>query len=439
MRLRWTRASLAGSALLASSWLGFAPNSLAFGQGMADERKLSAYEHVEYVTDAPPESVPAGPSIDGYGRPNVPPDSTGQSAGSNGMAGQSAGSAGTGMGSSSGAGQARPASDRLDYSRLGRTQVGLTQNSIAVAGAGLAAAAGGIVNQPAASPLLSPGFLTAATAQSPFTLNRVFFNYALYDQFQFATAAVGPAGSMTRQSAFNLNQFNVGFEKTLLDGMVSVYVQAPFLYASNNVTTQTINGPGDLSAGFKVMIAGSQQTGNALSAGLTVAAPTAHPGQFAMSLTTNGHGTVIPNGPTTSVNPTFLQPWIAGQLSWNKWFVQEYIGVLVPLPNQIVPSINNNLALGYRMFNCGCPDHWISSLTPMLNAQVFVPLATTANPGTTGTGPTLPISFPTQLFLTEGCQLGIGQRVSIFGGVVEPVVGPRAFNIGATFGANLYF
>jgi hypothetical protein len=50
-----------------------------------------------------------------------------------------------------------------------------------------------------------------------------------------------------------------------------------------------------------------------------------------------------------------------------------------------------------------------------------------------------PIGFPTQVFLTEGAQMMVGPRMAVFGGVMEPVVGPGAFTVGATFGANLFF
>ncbi|MGO8746407.1 MAG: hypothetical protein ACLQNE_10485 [Thermoguttaceae bacterium] len=307
---------------------------------------------------------------------------------------------------------------------------------VSIAGAGLtSAAAGGAGTGAPANALILPGLLTAANAESPLPQNRIFFDYAFYDQFQI----VNPNGSNALQPGFNLNRFDVGLEKTLFGGDVSVYVRAPFLYASDNVSSAAIDGVGDISAGFKVLL-DREESGSLLSAGMTIAAPTAPAGQFLPNGNSGVWGTPTP----VSVNPVFLQPWVAGRLNGDRFFVEDYFGVLVPTTSEVVTSINNSLSVGYHMWSSGsscpecdsgCGERLLRSITPMLNAQVLVPLGSGGNNTTT----VFPISFPTQLFLTEGCQFSLGERVTIFSGVVEPVVGPKAFSIGATFGASLAF
>jgi len=338
-----------------------------------------------------------------------------------------------------------------DYSDIGSTLTDFLSSNITVAGTGLTsataangAAAGQTIS--VSNGLISPGLLTAANAQSPLPVNRIFFNYAFYDAFQVVTTTnivttVPPNSTLTnpntsRGPGFNLNRFDVGFEKTIFGNVGSVYVQAPFVFAANNITTQAIDGIGDLNVGVKFLLLFNRETGSALSAGMTVACPTARSGQFVSQQSydfgnNTGPSTGVTNTSFISVNPTFLQPWTAFLLSGDRFFVQEYFGVLIPVPSQIVTSINNNVAVGYRWYQNASPNELISSITPILNAQTLIPLSPGATP--------LPISFPTQVFLTEGLQIGLGNRVAVFGGFMHPVAGPGAFNGGGTFGANIFF
>jgi hypothetical protein len=345
-----------------------------------------------------------------------------------------------------------------DYSDLGQTQAGYLASNISVAGAGASGASGqgsapggggftpGMTVTTGTTALVSPGFLTAATTQSPIPVNRVFFNYSLYDQFQIATTTYTPVtvggngalvASTTRMAGFNLNQYTFGVEKTFFNGGASFYVSAPILNASDNISGQAINGFGDLTAGIKILLK-TWETGSAFSMGVSVAAPTARAGQFQISYEgfNNSGGTPVP--PVIAhINPTFIQPWLGGLWNGDRFFIQEYFGVLIPSNNEFVTSINNNTSFGWRMYQGGYGR--IRSITPMLSAQVLVPLANGGNSNLVNGGNPFPISFPTQLFLTEGAQVMVGERLALFGGVMEPVVGPTAFTVGATFGANLFF
>lgn len=323
-----------------------------------------------------------------------------------------------------------------DYSDLGAVQKGYLSSNLAVAGSGLTAATatGGMTpanfSPQVSNALILPGLLTSANAESALPVNRVFFNYALYDDFQVVstTAIATTDGSpVTTRQGFNLNRFDVGFEKTLFDGMVSAYVRAPFLYAADNTTSANFDGFGNVSAGFKLLLLHDDRTGNALSTGLTVSAPTADAGQVAVSQEFNvATGQPTTNTIVASVNPTFLQPWVATLLNGDRLFLQNYLGVLVSTDNRIPTSFNSNVAVGYRMFR-GNTGRRVPSITPMLNVQTFAPIHNNL------------FDFPDQVFLTEGLQLGWGNRFSVFGGVVQPLAGPKAFSVGATFGVNLFF
>jgi len=337
----------------------------------------------------------------------------------------------------------------------------LAESGVAASSASAAAGinGGGTTSQPFSfiSSTILPGFLTAANSQSPIVMDRVFFDYGYFDQFQvtkttgtivLGTTSTTLNATSSQIAGFNLNTFNVGIEKSLFGGLASVYVDAPILYADDNVTDQKINGFGDLNLGFKLSLYFDRCTGNALSAGLSVAVPTGHAAQYTDAVVWESSSTGAPiQFFTTPVNPTYIQPWVAGLWNCDRFFVQEYFAVIQPLPDEVATSINNCLSAGYRLWSvdrCCEPNHWITSITPIFGTQTLVGLQHSYN-DTTLTEEYIPtdvrfrLSVPTQLFLTEGCQIGVGSRASVFAGVVEPVVGTKAYTIGGTVGLNFYF
>jgi hypothetical protein len=48
-------------------------------------------------------------------------------------------------------------------------------------------------------------------------------------------------------------------------------------------------------------------------------------------------------------------------------------------------------------------------------------------------------TFTTQAFLTGGLQLGVSERTFISANVLVPVVGPRGYDIGATFSLSYLY
>ncbi len=352
-------------------------------------------------------------------------------------------------------------------------------NTVVAAGKGL----GSAVFDPNATfsktavltPLILPGMFTAATPQSAMPVDQVFFNYGNFGSVacvlnrpvfkpsvytftpqEFTTFTPSSVSqNRSTQAGFNLSSFNIGVEKTFLDGLGSVYVSVPLLYAADNVTGQQIDGLGDISAGIKVALFRSQ-TGSVLTAGLTVTTPTGHAAE-ATSFKENAEGTaLIPSGLTT-INPTFIQPWLAGLWIKDRFFIQEYIAVVVPTDDRLANFINNDLSTGYTIYQS--PQGILTSVTPIFAAQALLPLSNVGTP-TSGTTsqfsanvpligneiPTIPAAqspaafyYPDQLILTGGLQIGLWNRALFSAGVVVPVVGPNAFTVGATAGINFLF
>lgn len=342
----------------------------------------------------------------------------------------------------------------------GSSQSGVYGGTLTAGGTGLASATatgGGGVNNgasEASSPLLLPGLFTSAQAESARPVDRVFFSYGYFNGFRATVAAPNPTVSATGQffqsaivRGFNLNVFNLGVEKTFFDGRVSAIVRVPLLDAADNVTGQPIDGIGDISAGLKAALLLDCETGSALSVGLDVDAPTGRDQVFTINQSSTNGGLSFAPGASTKVNPTFLQPYVSGVVNLNGLSVQNFLGVLVSTDGRISPFINEDLQVGYQLFRC--PDRMLSSVTPTLEAQALLPTAHEGSGGVSGvnitaTNPTgltsvSAFNFPDQLFLTEGVQLGLGCRSVLSLGVVEPVVGPKAFTVGGTVGLNFFY
>jgi hypothetical protein len=326
------------------------------------------------------------------------------------------------------------------------------------------------------TPLILPGLFTASAAQSPLPVDRVSFDYGHYNKV--AVMGVGSSAPMLVRTTprtvtgtvitqpvtsvkqdrrpvagFNLNTFNFGVEKTFLDGIASAYVSVPLLYATDNISGQQINGLGDVNAGFKVILYQNLQTGSTLSGGFTASFPTAHAAISSSYLQSqNGTGDTLLTSSSSSVNPTFLQPWLAALLRSDRLYIREYFGIIVPTDDRVATFLNNDLSVGYSLYlsNGG---RFLSSVTPTVGAQLLIPLnhaGIPAGQGDTAFVPfnagSLPIppppssfSFTDQVFLMGGLQLGLGERWMFSANVVVPVAGPRGYSVGATFGLNYFY
>jgi hypothetical protein len=324
-------------------------------------------------------------------------------------------------------------------------------------------------------PLILPGMLASANSEWARPADRVFFTYAYLDRFQVIagpgptinpTTALVTIGPLSRQAGFNLNRLDVGIEKTILDGRASVYVRVPFLEATDNTSTQSIDGISNVTTGFKYMLLFDQETGSALTGGLDVSAPTGRSTTIITStsinatVTTDLKGKVVPPLPsiattftTSKINPTYLQPYVAGIIARDRFFVHEFFGVLVSTDERIPTLLNNDVTMGYQIYRAA-PGRFLSSVTPFLDVQA---LLTTGRQGTSGqpavSFSALPfavnppqaqstsnrLDFTHQLFISPGLSLGLGERAVLSVGSTTPVVGPRAFNWGATVGLNFFY
>jgi hypothetical protein len=378
-----------------------------------------------------------------------------------------------------------------DFSGAGEYKGSAGGTTSAIAGTGIA---GAVTGDPTSTsvftPLILPGLFTATVGQSALPVDRVFFEIGYFNRvavqgvgsgtpslvrknvntivstpnsdpegpptisFVPSVQTLGVAQSAAPVAGFNLNTFNIGVEKTFLDGIGSVYMSVPLLYATDNISGQQINGLGDINAGFKFILYQSLETGNTLTGGFTVSFPSGHAATSSSYVQSdNGSGSTLAPATSTSVNPTYLQPWAAGLLVFDRLYMHEYFGVVVPTDQRVATFLNSDFTVGYTLFRAG-ESRWFTSVTPTMSIQALIPVTNTGTPAGQGTTTTVPLNsngtlptptapatfgFTDQVFVSGGVQLGLGERWLLSGNVVVPVAGPRGYSVGATFGLNYFY
>lgn len=235
--------------------------------------------------------------------------------------------------------------------------------------------------------------------ESPRPLDRVFATYHYYNEL------VG--------SSVDLHREVVGFEKTFLDGNASFGMRLPILQTSGGLNQ---SGIGDLSMIFKYALVNDRCTGNVLSGGLVVTAPTGED--------------FIPNG---GVGPhsTLLQPWTGGILTFGDFYVQGFSSVVFPTDGQDVNYWFNDVGVGYLLYRNNCCDALLTSVTPIGEVHVTTPLNHRGFNATYGG-----IDIVT---LTGGTSFGFGNRSWLNVGANVPVTGTRPYSVEAMIQFNCRF
>jgi hypothetical protein len=315
------------------------------------------------------------------------------------------------------------------------------------------------INSPSA-PVVLPGLLTATYAESAVPLDRVYFNYSYMNGFQTFQNQIflpekGTGNPPLRQLGFNLNTFDVGAEKTFFDGRVSIYASVPFLDAADNTTTlQAVDGLGDVAAGFKVVLWCDPGAGDFLTAGLTVSTPTGRettlPEEIVIHTTSTKFSTKNPLIYTTltetELNPTYFQPWTAGLVRWDQFFVQDYVGIVVASDSRVSTFVNNDLTVGYMLYDYH-GGGWLTGVTPTIDLQALLPVNHVGTPrsilavpkGIPADLPAPSVQFSDQLFTSAGIAWGLGDQVVLSTSAFFPVVAPRSYCFGLGFGLNFFY
>jgi hypothetical protein len=224
--------------------------------------------------------------------------------------------------------------------------------------------------------------------------DRVFATYNYYDVDGFQ----GPASPINREV--------IGFEKTFFDGRGSFEMRAPYTQVG-----PSLGGTSDLDALTMVMkyaVYDNRETGNIVSGGLVVTAPT-------------GPDTVV--APFSSINPTLLQPWVGYAFNAGRFYLQGFSEIIVPTDNSLPTFIANDVGFGYRLQSVPVIPTFEVHVNSALNHQGSL---------------AVPIGLADSVILTGGVHFLIG-RSDLTLGVATPVAGPLLYSIEAVAQLNWRF
>jgi hypothetical protein len=274
--------------------------------------------------------------------------------------------------------------------------------------------------------------MTVPTVNNPALLAAVQAEIAAQNQVELAAGRppvlntpAGAAGQLTNQVLARLtpaqsalinsqvrnqvvNREVFGFEAAFWDDAASVGLRVPVFQQSADGSI----GPddfGDLSVILKGVIAEDRSTGDLLSGGLVVTAPT-------------GPGIPTVDGTIRSV---LLQPWVGAiRPVTDRLGTQGFFSVVVPTDDRDVTFLSSDVGLYYFLYRAAGPGALLTALIPAVEAHVITPLN---HRGTAST----PIGLPDIVMLTGALHTILADRVLMYGAVVVPVTGPQPFDIEA--------
>jgi hypothetical protein len=262
------------------------------------------------------------------------------------------------------------------------------------------------------------GAFKIAENESPRPQDRIFLTYNFYNNLTGPPSAPLIESSSTTMGITTITAATlvppatlhtdvhrevIGFEKTFLDGNASFGLRAP-LYEQEGDGSFGHGDIGDLTLILKYALINDHASGDVLSAGLALTAPT---------------------GPAVStvagnVHDVLLQPYLGYIWNQGRFYLQGFSSLVVPTDDRDVTILFNDIGLNYRLY-CGAPGQTIRFIIPTLEAHVTTPLD--------HRGAEDPIIVPDLVVLTGGVHVGLGCRSILSLGVATPVTGPRAFHV----------
>lgn len=202
-------------------------------------------------------------------------------------------------------------------------------------------------------PIVSYAAFKIAENESPRPTDRVYATYSFFDGV--ATGSASPR--------FDVHRATVGFEKTLLDGRASIGVRVPFLQLDGPGTFFNDVGVnqgqvGDITVITKYAFYDDRTTGNLLSGGLAVTAPT-------------GEDFRLADGST--IHCVLLQPWTGFIWNFDNLFFHGFSSVVVPTDSRDVTAWYNDIGVGYWLRR-EQRQYFFHGIVPTAEVHVGTPL-----------------------------------------------------------------
>ena len=161
-------------------------------------------------------------------------------------------------------------------------------------------------------------------------MDRVFVNYNYFGDITRAFPGV-PGTDLHREM--------YGFEKTFLNGDASIELRMNSLQTTGD--TSLANGEfGDLTVITKLALINDRETGNVLSMGFAVTAPT-------------GPNAFLPDG--SKLNPTLLQPWSGFIYNLERAYAQGFSSLIIPTDSRDSLVATSSLGVGYWLYRATDP------------------------------------------------------------------------------------
>jgi hypothetical protein len=195
--------------------------------------------------------------------------------------------------------------------------------------------------------------LKISDSDSPRPVDRIYYLYNFYGDIM-VNSLLPP---------MEVNRHTIGFEKTFLGGDASIGMRLPFFSFAGYPTFETAF-TGDLTIITKYALINNRQTGNVLSFGLLVTAPT---GGSPVLLTGNG----LVSSPRPFA--TYLQPY--GGYIYNilpRLYFQGFHSVLVPTDPSEPTFFANDISIGFWLYR-NPDDSLIRAIIPTVEFHINTP------------------------------------------------------------------
>ena len=232
--------------------------------------------------------------------------------------------------------------------------------------------------------------------ESPRPQDRAYFSYNYYDNvdqiFQGARLS-------------DLDRETIGVEKAFADGNASVGLRLPFLQLVGNESVDDAE-VGDLSAIFKYAVVNDCQTGNLLSTGVVVTAPT---------------GQALRIAGESDLRSTVVQPFVGYIYHFNNFYIEGFSSVAVPSDMRDVTVMFNGIGLGYLLFQDVSRTGRIQGVVPQAELHVNTPFNHRGLDST-------PVNFSDSIDLTFGCHVQF-RRTDLGVAFSVPVTGPQPYDV----------
>ncbi len=262
-----------------------------------------------------------------------------------------------------------------------------------------------------------------AENQSPRPTDRFYFSFNFYDAVN--TSLNQRIGSPLSNMKAYREVF--GVEKTFLDKRASIGLRLPLnqLTAASPYQNLGFGGTnsalGDLAVILKYAFYDNRDTGNLLSGGLLINAPSG-PSSFASAPYIR------------SFHSTTLQPYVGYIFTRGDFFLQGFSSLDVPTDSRDVTMLYNDVSMGYFVYRSPDPNRFITAFVPSFETHVNTPLNHRDYLNVFD-----PAGTPDVVDLTFGANVFVRQRGLLTVGLVEPITGPRPFNYEFLIQFNLRF